>query len=166
MDGLVWTPQPGNEQILTDGVPWSFSSFLSACEGVGSLSPFLVSLQLPAPIWTQDCALLRRSGEQLFSGLLRPSQREPHFRQQHLVPSHHSLLAQQRQDPHPPAWKPPPITQLVALSRKGSILTGFSVQFSVPQPNPTQQSKILLRQSADAFTLLPQRLPFPCQSSQ
>ena len=60
MDGLVWTPQPGNEQILTDGVPWSFSSFLSACEGVGSLSPFLVSLQLPAPIWTWDYALLRR----------------------------------------------------------------------------------------------------------
>lgn len=65
-------------------------------------------------------------GKQLLSGLLRPSQREPQFRQQHLVPSHHSLLAQQRQDPHPPAWKTPPITQLVALSRNGSILTGFS----------------------------------------
>ena len=165
MDGLVWTPQPGNEQILTDGVPWSFSSFLSACEGVGSLSPFLESLQLPAPIWAQDCALLRRSGEQLLSGLLRPSQRGPRFREQHLVPSHHSLLAQQRQDPHPPAWKTPPITQLVALSRNGSISTGLSPPLQCSSAKP-HTAKILLKQSADDFTPLPQRLPFPCQSSQ
>lgn len=51
--GLVPTTQPGNEQILMDGVPWSLRSFLAACKGVGSSSPLLVRFQMPAPIWQE-----------------------------------------------------------------------------------------------------------------
>lgn len=136
--GPIWTTQPSNEQILTDGVLWSLSSFLSACKGVGSSfstpgEAANASLNLDrrhASVSTQ----VRRGNEQLLSCLLRHPQTGPWFTEQHLVPSHHSLLAQQPQDPHPLAWKTP-ITQLVALSRNGSIFSGFPLQSSLPEPS-------------------------------
>lgn len=109
--GSIWTTQPGNAQILTDGVLWSLSFFLSAYNGVGSSfsTPGEAANASPnldrrhASVSTQ----VRRSSEQLLPCLLRQPQREPKFTQQHLVPSHHSLLAQQPQDSSPLAWKTP-----------------------------------------------------------
>lgn len=64
------------------------------------------------------------------------------------MPSHHSLLAQQPQYPCLPAWKTVPVTQMVALSRNQTILSGFPLQFSVPQPSPTPSSSQCLLYTA------------------
>lgn len=154
--GSIWRTQLSHEQILTDGTLWRLSSFLSACKGVGS------SFSTPGEATNGSPSLdrrhssassqIRRGIEQLLSGLLRFSQRGPKFREQHLLPSHYSILAQQTQDPHPPAWKSPPITQLVALSRRGSIFTGFVLQPSIPQTNP------LHLPHSTSYTLKPGRL--------
>lgn len=124
---------------MTDGVLWSLSSPLSACEGVGSSfsTPGEAANASPnldrrhASVSTQ----VRRGSEQLVSCLLRHPQKEPRFIQQHLLPSHPSLLAQHPQNLHPPAWKSP-MTQLVALSRNGSIFASFLLHSSLPSPLP------------------------------
>lgn len=90
--GPIWTTQPGNEQILTDSVLWSLSSFLSACKGVGSSFSAPGEAANASPNLDRRLnsvsAQVRRSSEQLLSGLLRCSQRGPKSREQHLVPSH------------------------------------------------------------------------------
>lgn len=92
----LWTTQSGKEQMLTDGVLWSLSSFLSACRGAGS------SFSTPGEAANASTNLDRRhasvstqgtgGSEQLLSSLLRHSKRGLRVRQQHLVPSHHLPL--------------------------------------------------------------------------
>lgn len=154
--GSIWTTQLSHEQILTDGTLWSLSSFLSACKGVGSSFSTPGEATNGSPSLDRRhpsaCPQIRRGIEQLFSDLLRFSHRGPMFREQHLLPSHYSIPAQQTQDPHPPAWKTPPITQLVALSRSGSMFTGFVLQPSIHQTHP------LHLPNSTFYTLKPERL--------